>query len=154
MVDVFANTEEFISEEDAALQSLERNAPVKPLETLNGVYYFMSKLGEIRRLRAHEMNEAGLQSLFDVDLKWLQGSFPITPNHGRAKTGCEFNVPAARPSLMQLCSRKGIFDDATPIRHIGVWKPKSGTMPIVHCGHEVLMDEVWHKAGFEASGCL
>jgi|OM-RGC.v1.032665590 hypothetical protein len=40
---------------------------IKPLGANNGAYFFMSGMGEIRRFRPNDMNEAGFQSLFDGD---------------------------------------------------------------------------------------
>lgn len=129
------------------------SCPVVPLGTNDGAYFFMSKLGEVRKMRTYEMNEAGFQSLFDGDLTWLQKYFSIKPNSGKAKTGCEFNVPAARNYLIQRCVKKRLFDGSKPIRKTGVWKHASG-QPAIHCGDEVFINGKWMEAGFEDGGCI
>ena len=131
----------------------EAECPIQILGTNDGAYFFMSKLGEMRKFRTYELNEAGFQSLFDGDLTWLQKYFPIKPNSGRAKTGCEFNVSAARSYLIKRCVEKRLFDASMPIRKTGVWKHASG-QPVIHCGDEVLINGTWTQAGFEDEGCM
>lgn len=130
------------------------SCPIKALGAHNGAYFFMSGMGEIRRFRPNDMNEAGFQSLFDGDLEWLQEHFPITVSGNRSATGCEFNIPAARAHFIRLCSLKGLFDDTTPVRRVGVWPSKSYNDIIIHCGDTVFMNSEWQPAGFETDGAI
>ena len=130
------------------------DCPIKPLGAYNGAYYFMSGMGEIRRFRPNDMNEAGFQSLFDGNLEWLQEYFPMSVSGGRAATGCEFNVPAARAYFIRLCSLKGLFDDTIPVRRVGVWPSKLNNQIIIHCGDTVFIGGEWQPAGFETDGAI
>ncbi len=135
-------------------QSMDESCPVAVLGTNNGTYYFISPLGEVRKFSEQQMNEAGIQGLFGGDLAWLQAYFPIEPGKGKAQTGCEFNVAAVRVYLISRCYKKEIFDDSAPVRSVGVWKNKSGEMPIVHCGNTVLINGAWVKSGFYEGGII
>ncbi len=137
-----------------APDAIDASCPVQILGTCDGAYYFISRLGELRRCKTYELNEAGFQSLFDGDLQWLQECFPIKPGSGRAKTGCEFNVPAARSYLIRRCVQKGLFDGSRPVRKTGVWRNKTGRQPVIHCGDEVLVNGAWVKAGFDDEGYI
>jgi hypothetical protein len=130
------------------------SCPIKPLGAHNGAYFFMSGMGEIRKFRPNDMNEAGFQSLFDGDLAWLQEHFPITVSGNRTATGCEFNVPAARAHFIRLCSLTGLFDDTTPVRRVGVWPSKNDDGLIIHCGDTVFIEGTWQPAGFETDGAI
>lgn len=135
-------------------QSVERQCPLKILGAQNGAYFFMSGLGEIRKFRPNDLNEAGFQSLFDGDLDWLQEHFPMKASAGRAATGCEFNVPAARAHFIRLCSQKGLFDETTPVRRAGVWGSKSDGQLVIHCGDSVFIEGEWCTAGFARDGFI
>lgn len=132
----------------------EAECPIEILGTNSGYYYFISLLGEIRRFTETQLNEAALQGLFGGDLTWLQKYFPIKPNSGRAKTGCEFNLPAARKYLIRRCFQKPLFDTSQPQRATGVWRHKASSQPIVHCGNEILINGKWVNAGFKEEGCI
>lgn len=127
--------------------------PVQALGMNGGRYYFISSAGEVRHFLARELNEPGFADLFGGDLAWLQENFPLSFSGGRPKTGCEFNIPAARLHLIGMCRRRGLFDESLPIRSVGVWKHKHGA-PLVHCGDEILKTGIWLPSGFQDGGYI
>lgn len=133
---------------------MEAECPILPLGKKGDVYFFISKLGEVRTVRPHQFNEYGFQSLFDGDISWLQEHFPAEPARGKEPTGCEFNIPAARGYFMELCAKKGLYDGSRPLRETGVWKHKASGQLIIHCGDEILINGKWVNAGFEEEGCI
>jgi len=112
--------------------------PITPLGQRQGVYYFITKSGELRSAGAREIGAgSGLQSLFDGEVGWLLENFPSTGRNGKPDGG--FNALDAGAWLIRACAAAGLFDADSPVRGPGVWRSPSGGL-IVHCGNLLIVD--------------
>ncbi len=133
---------------------MESECLIQILGTNNGYHYFISPLGELRKIHETQMHEAALQGLFGGKIQWLQKYFPAEAHKGKTKTGAEFNVSMARNHLIQRCNEQGLFDETAPKRSIGVWKDKLSNKPIIHCGDKIMKNNKWIKSGFYEEGII
>jgi len=112
--------------------------PVVALGQRNGVYYFLSVAGERRELRARDLTQLVILSLFNGDSTWLFTHYAKLDRKDRP-TGA-VDCTAAAAALMRRCASVGLYRLDTPIRSIGVWRdPKLGV--VAHCGDEIFYFE-------------
>ncbi len=118
--------------------------PVRPLGHNGGVYYYLSKAGEIRRLQDKDHKRLQILSLFDGDDDWLIEHCPAYDKEGSVRPGVWSHDSAAK-RLIRLAARQGLFDPNTPVRGPGVWRTDSGRL-VVHTGDGL--------ATLDADACL
>jgi hypothetical protein len=107
--------------------------PVRPLGHNAGVYYYLSKAGEIRRLRDQDHKRLQILALFDGDDEWLINDCPARDKEGEVRAGAWAPDLAAK-KLIRLAARQGLFDPNTPVRGPGVWRTEQGRL-VVHVGN-------------------
>lgn len=128
--------------------------PVQPLGHRRDCYYLISPSGQLRVLRAAELRRTGLLSLFDGAVDALAERFPVYTKDGAPRTDT-FSEQAAGAAVIRACAAKGIFNDALPVRGLGVWK-SAGGLPLTHCG-DVLVEFYQDMLGCRAetdAGCV
>ena len=137
-------------DEPESVAGLPDGCPLIPVGHRDGVYWFLSEAGELRRVEGRGMNEAGLDALFDGATTWLFENYRAVNKEG-AVVG--FNHRRARPALMRACRRAGLFDPMTPVRGRGVWSDGNAGL-LVHCGDRILIDGEWRPAGLLRDGAI
>ena len=108
-----------------------QTAPIRPLGTRNGHYYFMTPANELRDMRAEALEAGrGVRALLsgmgsEID-EWCENNFPDIREKWSAKK--------AGLWIIEVCNQKGIFDPAaTNILSVGVWRDKNDRA-VAHCG--------------------
>lgn len=125
--------------------------PVQALGDLDGQYYFLDPIGQVRRFSARELgNPQSMIGLFRNDA-WLRRKFKVEKeykkeNGEKGTIVVDFHTKAASRHMIHLASSKGLFDDSVKFRRPGIWKTEDG-QPVVHCGDEILMEDRWLPAG-------
>jgi hypothetical protein len=114
---------------------LESAGPVRPLGHNGGIYYYLSKAGEIRRLQDKDHKRLQILSLFDGDDEWLIENCPAYDKEGNPREGV-WSHDAAAKRLIRLAARQGLFDPNTPVRGPGVWRTSTGRL-VVHVGNAI-----------------
>ncbi|AOX16936.1 hypothetical protein [Kozakia baliensis] len=132
------------------------HCPVRPLGHLDGKFYFLDAVGQVRVLAARALGSRDdLMSLFMDEGAWLRGRFPlrkmvdVTGADGqpaKEERVVDFRKNAVSAWLISTCRNEGLFGDHLMIRRPGVWPEKNG-MPIVHCGDVVFLGDHYEPAG-------
>jgi hypothetical protein len=130
--------------------------PVSALGHLDGTYYFLDRVGQMRSLSSRQIgNRHELLGLFGGDDGWLRSRFPkkaqckIKGADGEDTTEervVDFRINSVAAHLQAECTEQGLFGDHILIRRPGIWS-ESGGMPVVHCGDQVLMGDRMEAAG-------
>lgn len=112
---------------------LPQGCPVTPLGVLDDKYFYLDRIGQLRRVSAEKHGQNTLKSLFG-DTSYLLLNWP------RAKQTEDGTWEATgwRPeecgsALMDACMRKGVFDPDERVRGAGAWKGAAGEL-IIHFG--------------------
>lgn len=134
----------------AADDDQQTDCPITPLGHAAGVYYFLSRSGEVREAKSRDLNGPGLDDLFEGEVQYLYDTFPTTNNEGKV-TG--YNASSARRSLIRRCVKAGIFDSAVTRRGRGVWSDGTGGL-IVHCGDRLRVGDEWRPVGMVRDGAI
>lgn len=116
-----------------------------PLGHRDGVYYFLSPAGEVRRIAGDKMNARAISSLVDGEVTWFSKCF-----NSNARAG--FDDYAAADYLRRVCREAGFFDPETPQRGPGVWRV--GNDLVVHAGDALLINKKWQRAGIVRGGAI
>lgn len=127
-----------------AVDHRESAGPVRPLGHHGGVYYYLSKAGEIRRVQDKDHKRLQILSLFDGDDEWLIEHCPAYDKNGERREGA-WSHDAAAKRLICMAAREGLFDPNTPVRGPGVWRTDNGRL-VVHAGDAI--------ASLTADDCL
>ena len=118
-----------------------KKCPIKPLGEWQGMYFYMSRSGELRQLKFNEHKALGIGSLFDGKIGWLLENFGKHTAHGKT-----FDESRTAFWLMEKCAEMGHFDPQTVVRGPGVWQDQNKRV-LVHCGDKINIDGVWGPAG-------
>ena len=111
-----------------------------------GVYYFISRSGELRSFSAKDLTKLNIGSLFGGDIEWLQHNFPVTRRKSAGRKA--FDAEAAAFWLMEKCRTfGGNFDPETPMRGLGVWR--AGDDIVAHLGAAI-----WYRDMRRDAGCV
>lgn len=134
----------------------EQPCPVTAIGQLDGTYYFLDSVGQIRTIKASDFGKRHVVvGLFGGSKEWLMDRFPkkqarkIKDQEGKTVEEyytVDFKINDAAEFLQQECVRAGLFGDHIQIRKPGIW-PGPGGMPIVHCGDHVLVDSRLERPG-------
>lgn len=134
----------------------EEECPVTVIGHLDGAFYFLDRVGQLRVLKASQMTRrADLVSLFGGNILWMKEKFPKTTKvkekgqDGEETTRdvvVDFKINNVAEYLQRECFRAGLYGDHIQIRRPGVWPDPSG-MPIVHCGDRVLVGAKLERPG-------
>ena len=117
------------------------DCPVVALGQRGGVYFFVAASGEIRDLKARDLTELNMVSLFDGNPAWLLSRYE--KETGRGKPTGEIDVARAAAALMRRCAEAGLWRPETPRRLAGVWRDAArgdgAGGVIAHCGDVVYL---------------
>ena len=130
--------------------------PVTPLGHLDGIFHFLDVRGQKRSLTARQLcAKPDLLALFGGDDRWPCAQFPKKlPVESTDAEGVknevwrtvDFKINDLGAALQRACFAAGLFGDHIQLRAPGVWRDSDG-MPVVHCGDQVLISNVWRAAG-------
>lgn len=146
-----------------AAKALPGTSPVTAVGTENGVFYFLSTLGELRGLKADQVANKHIVALFAPKSDYLLAEWPrkklvqsVGPN-GEALTDehgnkiMEWIVTGWRTDdvsmlLMDAAAAKGVWNARERVRGRGGWLADDGGL-ILHAGDRVLIGGHWRAPG-------
>lgn len=130
--------------------------PVTAIGHLDGVFYFLDAVGQLRPLKASQMTRRpDLVALFGGSIIWLKNTFPKTAkvkekdeagDEVTKEVTVDFNINRTAEFLQRECFSGGLYGDHIKIRRPGIWPAPDG-MPVVHCGDRVLMGSKLERPG-------
>jgi hypothetical protein len=125
--------------------------PIELLGMANGVYWFVSRGGEVRDFTVGQLfGRGGLVDLFTGDLRWPTRHYPARDRDGNL-TGRP-NAAICMEALVAACDHAGYYGGSRPFRSVGTWPGQDGR-PIVHTGDRVLdSGGMIHPPGSELDG--
>lgn len=114
-------------------ERLPENSPVKALGTLEGLYFYLDSLGQLRRNKQSEHGRLHILDLFG-GWEYLRETWPVWTlvSDGWVKKA-EFNHSFLAPVLMRSCAEKGVWDPTDRVRGCGTWIEDTGEL-VMHCG--------------------
>lgn len=144
-------------------KSMPEGCPVTPIGTENGVYYFLSTLGELRSLPADKVANKHIVSMFAPDSDYLLDTWPmrkqvvVTDDQGDKMTDANGNVlkewittgwrnDVVAMLLMDVAAANGVWNAREKVRSRGAWRSKDGGL-ILHSGSHVLINGHWQQPG-------
>ena len=113
--------------------SLPLDCPVTPLGVLDDKFFYLDRLGQMRRISAEKHGQNTLKSLFG-DTSYLLLNWPrakLMDDGTWEATG--WKPEECGSALMDACIKKGVFEPDSKIRGAGAWKGDDGDL-IVHFG--------------------
>lgn len=132
------------------------DCPVVPVGTHDGIFYFLTTLGELRGLAADKVANKHIVAMFAPDSQYLIDTWPRKKEVKRLdkETGeeiTEWIVTGWRPDdvamlLMDVAAAKGVWDMREKVRGRGAWLGDDGAL-ILHSGNHVLIDGAWKRPG-------
>lgn len=139
--------------------------PVIPVGTEDGIFYFITALGELRGLSPDKVSNNHIKAMFAPDIRflyeverWQQRKLvvkkgpdgkPLTDDEGNQVT--EWIVTGIKTQqvtedLLDACAAKGVWNAEERVRGRGAWKDERGGL-ILHCGNKVLIGGRWVDPG-------
>lgn len=144
-------------------KAMPEGCPVIPVGTENGVYHFISTLGELRSLPADKVANKHIVSMFAPDSDYLMEEWPrrkevaLKDEHGKilkddagnnltewVTTGWRNDEVAML--LMDVAATRGVWNAHEKVRGRGAWRGRDGGL-IIHAGPQVLINGNWNKPG-------
>lgn len=123
-------------DEPGVPETLPHDCPVQALGTLEGDYFFLDSLGQLRRKKEGELGRLPILSLFGGN-GYLILTWPVWREvEGRWVRKKDFNHGALAPVLIQSCSDKGVWDPTNRVRGCGSWMEEDGDL-VMHCGQHL-----------------
>jgi hypothetical protein len=118
-------------------ESLPDNSPVKALGTLDGMYFYLDALGQLRRNKQSEHGRLHILDLFG-GWEYLRETWPVwtkvdTADGEKWVKKSEFNHAFLAPVLISSCQAKGVWDPSDRVRGCGTWVEDTGDL-VMHCG--------------------
>ncbi|GAM00729.1 hypothetical protein [Sphingomonas parapaucimobilis] len=129
--------------------------PVVPVGTEDGVFYFLTALGELRGLTCDKVANKHIVGMFAPDSAYLMDEWPrkkmVKSKGPDGEDVEEWIVTGWRNDdvamlLMDVAAAKGVWNPREKVRGRGAWIDDQGGL-ILHCGNHVLMGGRWHKPG-------
>lgn len=113
--------------------------PVTPLGYRDGVYWFVTAVGEIRQFSSGQLHgRGGLTDLFSGNLWWPLKHFRKWDLDKNDWTG-GLQRERCIAALIRACILAGYYDGTAPHRSIGTWRGPDG-LPVVHAGDRIFHD--------------
>jgi hypothetical protein len=147
-----------------APKAMPEDCPVIPVGTEDGVFFFLTALGELRGLQCDKIANKHIVGMFAPFSDYLRDTWPrrrkvavldpasvepLLDNDGIKITewvtiGWDNElVPAL---LMDVCAQKGVWNAREKVRGRGAWKADDGSL-VLHCGGKVMMHGRWIAPG-------
>lgn len=137
-------------------KAMPEECPVIPVGTEDGVFYFLTALGELRGLTCDKVANKHIVGMFAPDSDYLMEAWPrkklVKSKH--PETGEEIEewiVTGWRNDdvamlLMDVAASKGVWNAREKVRGRGAWKADDGSL-ILHSGNHVMIGGSWHRPG-------
>lgn len=127
--------------------TLPDNCPVVPLGVMEDRFFYLDRIGQLRRVSAEKHGQNTLKSLFG-DTAYLIATWPRAKEDGEGgwvATG--WKPEECGSALMDAAMRKGVFNPDKSVRGAGAWKGDDGQL-IIHFGMDI---GVWPADGSKPS---
>ena len=138
-------------------KEMPEGCPVVPVGTEDGLFYFLTALGELRALTADKVANNHIKAMFapDIDFlyeveRWQQKKLVKTKGPGGEDiedwviTGVK--TQQVTEDLFDVAAGKGVWNAREKVRGRGAWKADDGSL-ILHCGSSVLINGRWIDPG-------
>lgn len=131
------------------------DCPVVPVGTEDGLFYFLTSLGELRGLKADQVANKHIVGMFAPDSQYLIETWPrkkeVKMKDADGNEYSEWIVTGWRNDdvamlLMDVCAQRGVWNAREKVRGRGAWKDEAGGL-ILHTGNRVLIRGTWLKPG-------
>lgn len=107
--------------------------PVTALGTLDGNYFFLDSLGQLRTKKEGELGRLPIISLFGGP-EYLQATWPTWEEvDGRWVRKKRFDPGRPAEAMIKSCALKGVWDPTNRVRGCGSWMEDNGDL-VMHCG--------------------
>jgi hypothetical protein len=123
---------------------LPEGCPVTPLGTRQGMFFYLSTLGELRALTARDHSKLNLIALFSPQHAFLEQWHPRLNRDGEP-TG-DFAAERVAKDLMHACAQVGVWSPEQKVRGRGAWLGRDGDL-ILHLG-----DALYVRGRYEPCG--
>jgi hypothetical protein len=129
--------------------------PVIPVGTEDGVFYFLTALGELRGLTCDKVANKHIVGMFAPDSDYLMQEWPrkklVKTKDDAGNEVEEWIVTGWRNDdvamlLMDVAAAKGVWNAREKVRGRGAWKGDDGGL-ILHSGNHVMIGGAWHRPG-------
>ena len=129
--------------------------PVTPVGTEDGIYYFLTALGELRALPCDKIANKHIVGMFAPEAQFLYDAWPrktlkkTKDSEGNERE--EWIVTGWRNDdvamlLMNVAADEGVWSAREKVRGRGAWVGDDGGL-ILHCGNHVMIGGRWLKPG-------
>jgi hypothetical protein len=124
----------------------EDRPPITPYGYREGVYWFVTAVGEIRQFTSGQLHgRGGLADLFGGNLWWPLKHFRKWDLEKSDWTG-GLQRERCIAALIRACILAGYYDGSVPLRSIGTWRGPDG-LPVIHAGNRIFYDGQIHGPG-------
>lgn len=139
------------------------DCPVIPVGTEDGIFWFLTALGELRGLPADKVANKHIVAMFAPTSDYLEDTWPrrkliaVTDDAGMAMKDLQgntikewvtigWNTEIVTNLLMDCCARKGVWNAREKVRGRGAWRADDGSL-VLHCGNHILVGGLWLTPG-------
>lgn len=124
---------------------LPEGCPVTCLGTKEGMYFYITPLGQLRCLKDKDHGGKQILSLFENESSFVsKGKYARVNQKGDVTGWCTDDV--AR-DLMATCAQEGIWEPAEKVRGAGAWPNPDGNGIVMHCGDIIYSNSGEFKPG-------
>lgn len=149
--------------EGRPMRVLPDGCPVIPVGTEDGLFYFLTALGELRGLKPDQVANRHIVAMFAPDSQYLLEQWPrrkqvaVTDENGDKVEDDKGNVVKewittgwhsedVSNLLMDVAARQGVWNARERVRGKGSWLGDDGSL-IIHAGSHVLTNGIWQRPG-------
>lgn len=118
--------------------------PVTCLGTKDGMYYYITPLGQLRCMKDKDHGSKQILSLFEEQSGFVYKGKYARVNEKGDVTGWRTDDVAR--DLMATCAQRGIWEPAERVRGSGAWKDEDGNI-VLHCGDKIYLRDNTFKPG-------
>lgn len=148
-------------------KNMPEDCPVVPVGTEDGIFWFLTALGELRGLTADKVANKHIVAMFAPESGYLEEAWPrkkeigLTDESGKPLLDKEgnklkewitvgWNTEIVSMLLMDCCAQRGVWNAREKVRGRGAWRADDGSL-VLHCGNAVLMHGRWEKPGMHGA---
>jgi len=139
-------------------KTMPEGCPVIPVGTEDGLFHFLTALGELRSLTADKVANNHIKAMFAPDIdylyeveRWQQKKLVKTKAADGVTDIEEWIVTGVKTQqvtedLFDVCAAKGVWNAREKVRGRGAWRADDGSL-ILHCGNAVYLGGRWTDPG-------
>jgi hypothetical protein len=136
-------------------KEMPEGCPVVPVGTEDGVFYFLTALGELRGLTCDKVANKHIVGMFAPDSDYLMDQWPrkklVKTKDAEGNEVEDWIVTGWRNDdvamlLMDVAAGKGVWNARERVRGRGAWKGDDGGL-ILHTGNHVMIGGTWNRPG-------